>query len=97
MDQSQALKILKSGQNIFLTGSAGTGKTFLLNEFIEYLKKEKIKVSVTASTGIAATHLDGITIHSWSGMGIESKLSDKQVKSLLRKEELRKRIKEAEI
>ena len=97
MDQSQALEILKSGQNIFLTGSAGTGKTFLLNEFIEYLKKEKVKVSVTASTGIAATHLGGITIHSWSGMGIESKLSDKQVKSLLIKEELRKRIKEAEI
>ncbi len=97
MNQSQALKILKSGQNIFLTGSAGTGKTFLLNEFIEYLRKENIKVSVTASTGIAATHLDGITIHSWSGMGIASKLTDKQIKSLLRKEELRKRIKEAEI
>ncbi|MEA2098437.1 MAG: PIF1 family ATP-dependent DNA helicase [Patescibacteria group bacterium] len=97
MNQAQALKILKSGQNIFLTGSAGTGKTFLLNEFIEYLKKENIKVSVTASTGIAATHLDGITIHSWSGMGIESKLNDKQIKSLLNKEELRKKIKETKI
>ena len=97
MNQTQALEILKSGQNIFLTGSAGTGKTFLLNEFIEYLKKEKTKVSVTASTGIAATHLDGITIHSWSGMGIESKLSDKQVKGLLRKEELRERIKKTKI
>jgi len=97
MDQAQALKVLKSRQNIFLTGSAGTGKTFLLNEFIEYLKKEDIRVSVTASTGVAATHLDGITIHSWSGMGIESKLSDKQIKSLLKKKELRKRIKETKI
>ena len=97
MNQSQALKILKSGQNIFLTGSAGTGKTFLLNEFIKYLKKEKIKVSITASTGIAATHLGGITIHSWSGMGIERKLDDKQIKRLLRKEELRERIKETKI
>ena len=97
MNQSQALKILKSGQNIFLTGSAGTGKTFLLNEFIKYLKKEKIKVSITASTGIAATHLGGITIHSWSGMRIERKLDDKQIKRLLRKEELCERIKETKI
>ena len=97
MNQSQALEILKSGQNIFLTGSAGTGKTFLLNKFIEYLKNEKIKVSVTASTGIAATHLEGITIHSWSGMGIENKLSDKQIKRLLKKETLCERIKETEV
>jgi len=97
MNQPQALKILKSGKNIFLTGSAGTGKTFLLNEFIGYLRKEKIEVSVTASTGIAATHLGGITIHSWSGMGIERKLDDKQIKKLFKKEELYERIKETKI
>ena len=57
MTQSQALKILKSGCNVFLTGSAGTGKTFLLNKFISYLKKKKIWVGITASTGIAATHI----------------------------------------
>lgn len=55
---------------MFLTGSAGTGKTFLLNRFIDYLKSKKIKAGVTASTGIAATHLGGRTIHSWAGMGI---------------------------
>ncbi len=97
MDQTQALKILKSKQNIFLTGSAGTGKTFLLNKFIEYLKREKIRVSVTASTGIAATHLGGRTIHSWSGMRIENKLDDKQVRKLLRDEKLRDRIRNAEV
>ena len=97
MNQTQALKILKSKQNIFLTGSAGTGKTFLLNQFIEYLKKEKIRVSVTASTGIAATHLGGRTIHSWSGMGIENKLDDKQIRKLLRDEKLRDKIRNAEV
>lgn len=97
MDQAQALKILKSKQNIFLTGSAGTGKTFLLNKFIGYLKRKKIKISVTASTGIAATHLGGRTIHSWSGMGIEKKLDDKQIRKLLRKEKLRESIKETEV
>ena len=97
MNQSQALKILKSKQNIFLTGSAGTGKTFLLNKFIEYLKKEKIRVSVTASTGIAATHLGGRTIHSWSGMGIEKKMNDKQIRKLLRREKTRVRIRDTEV
>lgn len=79
MNQTQALKILQSKQNVFLTGSAGTGKTFLLNKFIEYLKKEKIKVGITASTGIAATHLGGRTIHSWVGMGIEQAMDGRSI------------------
>lgn len=82
MDQPQALKILQSGANVFLTGSAGTGKTFLLNQFIDYLKKKKIKVGVTASTGLAATHLGGrtiplrpawaITVHKSQGMSLDA-------------------------
>lgn len=70
MKQKTALEILKMGHNVFLTGPAGSGKTFLLNEYIDYLKKNGIGVAVTASTGIAATHMNGQTIHSWSGMGI---------------------------
>ena len=97
MTQQQALKILKSGKNIFLTGSAGTGKTFLLNKFISYLKKLKIKVAVTASTGIASTHLNGRTIHSWSGIGIKKEINEKLMKKLVRNKRLNKRIKETEI
>lgn len=92
MNQTQALKILQSGHSVFLTGSAGTGKTFLLNKFIEYLKKEKIKVGITASTGIAATHLGGRTIHSWMGMGIEQTMDDGSIKRLVKNEELREKI-----
>lgn len=75
MNQEKALAILKSGRNVFLTGSAGTGKTHVLNTYIRYLKQRKIAVGVTASTGIAATHLQGLTIHSWSGMGVRSTIS----------------------
>lgn len=97
MTQAQAFKILKSGRSVFLTGSAGTGKTFLLNKFIAYLKKKNINIGVTASTGIAATHIDGRTIHSWSGMGIKDKLTDKEIGQLLRKDKLHARIKETKV
>jgi len=82
MKQREALEILKTGENIFLTGSAGSGKTFLLNQYIEYLKENKINISITASTGIAATHLNGRTIHSWSGIGINEELTKAQMKAL---------------
>ncbi len=97
MNQSQALKILQAGHNVFLTGSAGTGKTFLLNQFIEYLKKQKITVGITASTGIAATHINGRTIHAWMGMGIAQTMDEKEIKKLKKNQEVRDRIKAAKI
>ena len=97
MNQEQALKILKSGQNVFLTGSAGTGKTFLLNKFIEYLKKRETKVGVTASTGIAATHLGGRTIHSWAGIGINQEMNDKSIKKIARNKEFNEKIKKTKV
>ena len=97
MTQNQALKILKSGVNVFLTGSAGTGKTFLLNQFVSYLKKAKIKVAVTASTGIAATHLEGRTIHSWSGIGIRKDMDEKAIKRLVKNKNLYKKIRETKV
>ncbi|WKK65606.1 AAA family ATPase [Lutimonas zeaxanthinifaciens] len=92
MNQDQALAILKSGRNVFLTGSAGTGKTFVLNKYIQYLKARKIPVSITASTGIAATHLQGTTIHAWSGIGIKDSLSQRNLKALKEKKYLKKHI-----
>jgi len=91
MKQKEALEILKMGKNVFLTGSAGSGKTYLLNQYISYLKNNKIGVAVTASTGIAATHMHGITIHSWSGLGIKDTLSDKEVNQLSEKSYLARR------
>ncbi len=75
MTQEQALAILKSGKNIFLTGSAGAGKTYVLNQYINYLKERKVPVAITASTGIAATHMNGMTIHAWSGIGVKNSLT----------------------
>lgn len=97
MTQEQALKIMKTGVNIYLTGSAGSGKTYLLNKYIKYLKEKNISVAVTASTGIAATHMNGMTIHSWSGMGIKNYLDEKELEKLEEKKYLWKRFDKARV
>ena len=89
MKQKEALEILKMGHNVFLTGSAGSGKTFLLNQYIDYLRKKKVNIGITASTGIAATHMNGVTVHSWSGMGIKDKLTNKDIQKLLKRKRLK--------
>lgn len=76
MTQKEALSILKLGVNVFLTGEPGAGKTHTINEYIEWLRERGVEPSVTASTGIAATHVGGMTIHSWSGIGIKKNVSD---------------------
>jgi ATP-dependent exoDNAse (exonuclease V) alpha subunit len=75
MTQKEALDILKIGNNVFLTGAAGSGKTYLLNQYIDYLKDNDVSVGITASTGVAATHMNGKTIHSWAHIGIKEDLS----------------------
>ena len=74
MKQGMALEVMLSGESVLLTGPAGAGKTFVLNQFIRLAKSEGKHVSVTATTGLAATHLGGTTIHSWSGIGISDEL-----------------------
>ncbi|MCD6252065.1 MAG: AAA family ATPase [Psychrobacter sp.] len=97
MRQSSALDILKTGQNVFLTGSAGSGKTYTLNQYIDYLRARRVPVAVTASTGIAATHMSGTTIHSWSGIGIKDELSDRDLSNLSRKQFLADRLKDTAV
>lgn len=76
MKQQQALEILESGVSAFVTGAPGAGKTYVLNRFVERARRRGVSVAVTASTGIAATHVNGQTLHSWSGVGVATSLSD---------------------
>lgn len=92
MTQSEALAILKMGHNAFLTGAAGSGKTYVLNEYINWLKARDVEVGITASTGIAATHIGGQTIHAWSGLGVRDKLSAYDLEDLESKSYLWKRL-----
>ena len=95
--QQTALKILKSGQNVFLTGSAGTGKTHILNEYILYLKSRKIIPTIVAPTGIAASHLNGQTIHSYFSLGIRDSIDDDFISNLLEKKYLQTRFKKLKL
>lgn len=92
MKQKDAIKILKTGKNVFITGAAGSGKTFLVNKYIGWAKKNGKNVAVTASTGIAATHLNGTTVHSWSGIKVHKTLSDSEIGKMMQIDYLRRHI-----
>lgn len=83
MFQSQALEIMNAGASVYLTGAPGAGKTYVLNEFVTAARKQGKSVAVTASTGIAATHINGQTIHSFSGIGISTSLSESVMKRIM--------------
>lgn len=97
MQQAQALNLLKMGKNIFLTGAAGSGKTYLLNQYIRYLKSNHVSIAVTASTGIAATHLQGTTLHSWSGIGVKRQLTEKDLEKLLTTDRIKRNYKKTKV
>lgn len=82
MTQQEALTILKKGGNVFLTGEPGAGKTHTVNQFVKWAREQNKRVAITASTGIAATHIDGVTIHSWAGIGIKRSLTDKDIEKI---------------
>jgi len=97
MTQQETLTLLKMGKNIFLTGPAGSGKTFVLNSYIDYLKDHGVEVAVTASTGIAATHIGGMTIHSWAGIGIKDALSHRDLDYMEQQQYLWKRFEKVKV
>ncbi len=88
---------MKTGVNVYLTGSAGSGKTFVLNKYIEYLNEHDMSVAVTASTGIAATHMHGMTIHGWAGIGIKDTLDERDLDQLEQKKYIWQRFEKARV
>jgi ATP-dependent exoDNAse (exonuclease V) alpha subunit len=61
--QELAYKYMTEGRNVFLTGDAGTGKSYVVSKFIEWCNKNEKNVLITAPTGIAALNIDGSTLH----------------------------------
>ena len=70
-EQRYAFDLIKQGENVFITGGGGVGKSVLVREAVTYLKTVKQKeVVVLAPTGIAALNVNGKTMHSWAGIGV---------------------------
>lgn len=92
--QAEGFRDLTQGRdNIFLTGGPGTGKSFLIREFLEKSEKE---IPVVASTGAAAILIGGRTFHSFFGLGIMQGGPEMVVEKALKNKRLRKRLKDTE-
>ncbi len=90
------MRVMLDGDSVFLTGPPGSGKTYVLNEYIRLAGGRK-NIAITASTGIAATNIGGTTIHSWSGLGIRDQLTSRDREYLLNAEHLEARYKGADV
>jgi DNA-binding CsgD family transcriptional regulator len=97
MTQNQALEILKTGVNVFLTGEPGAGKTYTINQYVAWLRSHGIEPAITASTGIAATHIGGMTIHSWSGIGILEQFNKYDLDRIASTERIVKRVQRTKV
>ena len=97
MTQEEALALLKTGASIFLTGQPGSGKTHTVNRYLQWLKRQGVEYAYTASTGIAATHGHGVTIHAWSGIGVREALQRRDLDMLAANRRLATRIERTQV
>eukprot|EP00979_Chaetoceros_neogracilis_P011119 scaffold2695_cov256-Chaetoceros_neogracile.AAC.1 len=74
--QNKAIALAMQGKNVFLTGKAGTGKSWTTRKIVMSFEQQQKTMHVTASSGIAAINVNGVTIHSWGGFGIGEYYSD---------------------
>lgn len=93
-EQALALDLCESGENIFLTGGAGSGKSYVIREFMK--KKDDQQLPILASTGAAAVLLGGRTFHSFFGLGIMEGGAQATLQRVLQNKNVLKRIKKVE-
>lgn len=98
-EQEYILQLVKQGVSLFYTGSAGTGKSVLLRAIIKSLKSQykKGQVAVTASTGLAACNIGGITLHSFAGVGLGNGTTESLIKKVKRNRKAANRWREVKV
>jgi ATP-dependent DNA helicase PIF1 len=99
LSESQRLAIdnIESGKNVFVTGCAGSGKSYLLHYLKENIKNKFLQI--TATTGIAAVNIGGTTLHSWACLGLEELPIEQIVKNIMSPKgiHVRRRIQSTEV
>ncbi|KAJ6037123.1 ATP-dependent DNA helicase PIF1 [Penicillium herquei] len=87
--------VVDRSKSIFFTGSAGTGKSVLMREIIKKLRlkyrREPDRIAVTASTGLAACNIGGVTLHSFAGIGLGKEAVPELVKKIKKNQKARNR------
>lgn len=87
--------VLEQQRSVFFTGSAGTGKSVLLREIISSMRKkyarEPDRVAVTASTGLAACNVGGVTLHSFAGIGLGKEETPELVRKIKKNQKAKHR------
>lgn len=73
--------IFERGRNVFFHGFAGTGKSTRIRFLREFAERKGMKIALTSTTGVSAINIEGVTIHSWSGLGY----GDKSAQEIIRK------------
>ena len=90
-DQHKAFQAVQSGKNIFLTGPAGSGKSFLIRRIVEWAPTASRTIAVTALTGCAALLLGKAkTLHSWSGIGLGKEPVETLIANIMKKPKLKR-------
>jgi ATP-dependent DNA helicase PIF1 len=87
-DQLEILEFIKKSKNVFITGGAGTGKSFLLNKTTELLKELGKKFFITAMTGSAAFLINGRTLHSTMGIGLGKGTPGELLKRIIKQKDV---------
>ncbi len=99
--QEYAIRKMIQGKNLFITGQAGVGKSFLINKFIEFyrenMEEENKKLYVTSLTGISALIIGGQTIHRYCGIGTGEKNIDELVKNIVKNPKTKRRYFETQV
>lgn len=86
-EQTYAFERFKEGKNLFITGPGGTGKTRLIETFVQYMTENDIKYQVCALTGCATILLNSCkarTLHSWSGIGLANSQKEKVIQKIVK-------------
>jgi ATP-dependent DNA helicase PIF1 len=96
-EQQSVLDRVRAGKSIFFTGKAGTGKSMLLRKLISRPHVAKFEMAVTASTGLAAHNIQGITLHSFAGIGLANGAVDDLVRMVQRNKQTLNRWKNTKV
>ena len=99
--QDEAFKAMLNRQNIFITGPGGSGKSHVINLFVNYYKNNienlENKLYVTSSTGLSSLLINGITINQYAGIGTGEKDVEYYVKNIQKKKPVRERWKHTNV